>query len=204
MERRWGIHREVERLCGGVHELFVRPILNAMSEDPKSSITDKERLDYAWKHFALIADQRMKTFNFYVIILAGTFTGTVAALMRDGIHRRTFCLIGTAHLLISVIFALIDIRSCRILRISADALAAIERSPAFAGQPLLIEEDRIRNKKGVRHFISYRWAFLLAFAAQFVFGVLLAWTPRLLAYPLSNRQSPPQEAQGKAEPDKQP
>ena len=158
-------------------------------EDQKTSITDKERLDYAWKHFALIADQRMKTFNFYVIILAGSFTGTVAALMREGAHHRTFCLIGTAHLLIAVIFAVIDERSCRILRISADALAAIEQSPAFAGQSLLIQEDRIRNKKGLRYLISYRSAFRAAFFAQLAFGVLLAWKPQFLALPLSIQQS---------------
>ena len=29
-----------------------------------SGITPKDHLDYAWKHFALIADQRVKTFNF--------------------------------------------------------------------------------------------------------------------------------------------
>lgn len=175
-----------------------------MSDEGKSSITDKDRLDYAWKHFALIADQRMKTFNFYVIILAGSFTGTVAALMREGVHRRTFCLIGTAHLLIAVIFALIDWRSCRILQISANALAAIERSPAFAGQPLLIQEDRDKNKKGWRHLVSYRWAFLGAFAAQFAFGVLLAWKPQFLALPLSSQQSSQRTPESQATPVQQP
>lgn len=38
-------------------------------------ISSADRLDYAWKHFALIADQRMKTFNFYLIV---DLTGAVS------------------------------------------------------------------------------------------------------------------------------
>ena len=57
------------RLTGGVfHE-----------DDLVSSFTDKDRFDYYWKHFALIADQRVKTFNLYIIVVGATLVATVIA-----------------------------------------------------------------------------------------------------------------------------
>lgn len=154
-----------------------------MSEVTESSITDKERLDYAWKHFALVADQRIKTFNFYIIILAAAVSGTISAMSpKVSLSPEQFRLMGVAHMLIALVFFLIDLRGCRILAIVSDALAEIEESPAFRDCKKLILEDRFRNKQGTWQFISYRWSFGITFAAQFLFGFLLLCDPFVFRY----------------------
>jgi hypothetical protein len=141
-----------------------------------TSITEKERLDYAWKHFALIADQRVKTFNFYVIVLLAAFSATISA-MKTGTPRPIFFFIGCGHIFIAGIFALIDVRGCRMLAIATDALKEIESSSAFEGVAKLMVEDTKRNKHGLMYGISYRVAFGLTFFAQALFGLLIAWCP---------------------------
>jgi len=114
------------------------------------AITDRERLDYAWKHFALIADQRMKAFNFYLLVLLASFGGTIG-LIQKSLPRHDFCLIGFVHISVAIIFWSIDSRSCRMLQIAIDALTEIEESPAFEGKCKLMLEDRKRNKRGLWH-----------------------------------------------------
>jgi len=143
-----------------------------------STITEKERLDYAWKHFALIADQRVKTFNFYIILLLAAFSATIS-VMKIGTPRHIFCLIGCGHMFIAGIFALIDFRGCRMLAIATDALKEIESSPAFEGVSKLMMEDKKRNKHGFMYGVSYRAAFGLTFFAQALFGLTLASWPSL-------------------------
>jgi len=114
------------------------------------AITDRERLDYAWKHFALIADQRMKAFNFYLLVLLASFGGTIG-LIQKSLPRHDFCLIGFVHISVAIIFWSIDSRSYRMLQIAIDALTEIEESPAFEGKCKLMLEDRKRNKRGLWH-----------------------------------------------------
>jgi len=144
-----------------------------------SQISDKDRLDYAWKHFALIADQRVKTFNFYIIVLLAAFSATIGVLKSGVIPRHTFCLIGCAHIFIAGVFALIDLRGCRLLKVAADGLKEIERSEAFDGRAKLMLEDDRANKRGMRRLVSYRVAFGITFLAQAAFGLFLAWRPDL-------------------------
>jgi len=46
---------------------------DATHEDKRLSA----QMDYAMKHFLFIADQRIKTFNFYVILLAASGGATI-------------------------------------------------------------------------------------------------------------------------------
>jgi hypothetical protein len=72
------------------------------SELEKQTITDKERLDYAWKHFALAADQRTKNFNFYLIVLIASLTLTVPLLNDASMRTRDFLSIGALHIVVSL------------------------------------------------------------------------------------------------------
>jgi hypothetical protein len=63
-----------------------------------SSFTDKERFDYYWKHFSLIADQRVKTFNFYVIVVGFTLVATIQAL-NPSAPLKTIRLLDCGHIL---------------------------------------------------------------------------------------------------------
>ena len=163
------------------------PPRKSCSKKPPS-ITDKERFDYAWKHFALIADQRIKTFNFYIIVLLASFGGTISSLIRNDLPRHDFYLIGFAHICAAVIFWAIDSRSCRMLQVAVDALTEIESSPAFEGKCKLMLEDQKRNKHGLWHLLSYRVAFKATFVLQLIFGFALALNPSAF---LSDPKNPP-------------
>ncbi|WP_395746629.1 hypothetical protein [Prosthecobacter sp.] len=165
------------------------PARKSCSKKPPS-ITDKERFDYAWKHFALIADQRIKTFNFYIIVLLAAFGGTISNLVRSDLPRHDFCLIGFAHICAAVIFWAIDSRSCRMLQVAVDALTEIESSPAFEGKIKLMLEDRKRNKHGLWHLLSYRVAFKATFVLQLIFGFALALNPSAFSSALKSPPSP--------------
>jgi len=151
--------------------------------DEKQTITDKERLDYGWKHFALIADQRIKTFNFYILILVASFSATIT-MLKPTVPRHDFCLVGMAHMLAAFIFWLIDVRSVRILKVSIQMLKDIERSPAFKGHPKIMVEDDYRQSKGWWRLVTYRTAFRVTFFLHALFGLVLAASPHyFLSHP---------------------
>jgi hypothetical protein len=153
------------------------PALPAEPPAPTAStITDKDRLDYYWKHFALIADQRVKTFNFYIIVLLAAFGATVSAF-KPPLHRYLYCLIGTGHMFIAIVFGMIEFRGKAILEISREALRQIESSPAFGTgfKPMTTEHES--KATGIRHYVTYGNAFTLIFAGHFLFGFLVAAWP---------------------------
>lgn len=138
-------------------------------------LSPKDRFDYAMRHFAMVADQRLKTFNFYLIACAAAVSASLALGSKTGVPRVTYCVIGSAHVAIAVVFFLIDWRGCRILRIATDSLRSLEREFLAGINEQQICEDQRRNKSNLWHIVSYRSAFRIVFAAQAVFGILFAW-----------------------------
>jgi hypothetical protein len=143
-----------------------------------SGITPKDHLDYAWKHFALIADQRVKTFNFYIIVVLAAFGATLGAI-KPSTPRHLYCLIGVGHIFIVAVFGMIEARGRMILDIAKRALREIEGSADYgeAYRPMT-EDDRSRSK-GPGGLITYGNAFLLTFLGHFLFGFLIAAWPGL-------------------------
>lgn len=139
------------------------------------ALTEKDRLDYAWKYFALIADQRIKTFNFYIIVLIASFGGTLSAISQS-FSAQIWILLGVAHMIVALIFWLIDVRSCKMLDISSNALVEIEESDSFKGKRTLLLEDRKMHKIGCSKLLSYRYIFLATFCIQGAFGLLIIFS----------------------------
>lgn len=148
------------------------------------AIAERERLDYAWKHFALLADQRIKNFNFYVLVLLAAFGGTITS-MPLRLPETDYRMIGMMNIFAALIFWALEARSCRLLDIPIAALLEIERSPAFEGKAKLLLNDQT-TKTRLQRAISYRGAFRAAFLAQIIFGSFLAFGPSLfLPVPLN-------------------
>jgi hypothetical protein len=138
---------------------------------PATTISDKDRLDYYWKHFALIADQRVKTFNFYIIVLLASFGATVGAFKQE-LPRYLYCLIGTGHIVVVVVFWMIEHRGRVILKIARDALCEIEVAALGSGfKPMTTE-----RQDGWK-LVTYGHAFILIFAVHLIFGILVATVP---------------------------
>ena len=160
-------------------------------------LSTKDKFDYVMKHFTLIADQRVKTFNFYVVASAAAVSASAAIASRAEIPRITLCIVGTAHVFIALVFWLIDLRGCRILRISSDALAELERIHIDGLHERLINEDKERNRSGFSRLVSYRWCFLAIFVVHASFGVLFAWHPDWLLSKTPNQTLQPTAAAGR-------
>lgn len=157
---------------------------------PEVTITAKDRLDYAWKHFALIADQRLKTFNFYIIILGVAITGTVTVITKENPNFLLFGLLGLSHIVVGSVFWIIDCRGIRMLDIARNALVEIENSTNFDGHLKLVVVDNHQNISIWNKIFSYRGAFRTVFTSQILLGlgmiICSVFTP---IYLFSNRGS---------------
>lgn len=153
--------------------------MDVIFADP--SITNKERLDYVWKHFALIADQRVKTFNFYIIVLGGAVAATIT-LMHDPIPKSLLNTVGYAHLLIAAAFCIFDLRAYLILRAAKAALREAEVYGGFSGSGrLFINEHAPKVRWGkLSRLISYSTGFWALFAAHAYFGLKIIFSPASL------------------------
>ena len=136
----------------------------------KADFSKKDYFDYAWKHFTVIADQRLKTFNFYIIIVGASVAATASAYKND----KPFWLLlvcGALQVVCALIFFLIDQRSLRLINGPKKILASMEEE---AGWELfradIAGQRRFRNK-----ISSYTFAFRIAFAAQCAFGLLVVF-----------------------------
>jgi len=101
--------------------------------------TQKETMfrTYAWSYFAYHADQRMKTFNFFLIV-AGLFAGGITTLLRDSGDPRWVCPLGVVLTLLSLIFWKIDQRNRQLVRNGEAAirhLDSLHAHPAVQGVP---------------------------------------------------------------------
>lgn len=102
-------------------------------------VSMKETLDYLTKVFLYIGEQRLKTFNYYAIILAATVTMTGVAF-KEGVPA--VCgLAGGMHVVIAFVFFMIDTRNGVLLGSAREALLASEKE-AFPKKYRLISNDQ--------------------------------------------------------------
>lgn len=138
-----------------------------------------ESRDYAWKYFSLHADQRLKTFHFYVII-SSLLTGAILALSKnidEPILVTPICYLIT---LFSFVFWRLDARNKFLIKHAEDALKKLEKlqeghSSSFELIHLFTDEESktstVTNNKTIVNKIlnlSYSKCFNLVFIG---FGV---------------------------------
>jgi hypothetical protein len=133
-----------------------------------SEFSKRDYFDYAWKHFTLIADQRLKTFNFYIIIVAAFTAATIAGFDKAD-HFWLLFACGFLHIVCSAVFFLIDERSRRLVNTPKHVLIGIEADNGWA----LFQRDVALQEVLWNKVASYTGAFRLAFLSQFMFGVMV-------------------------------
>ena len=102
-------------------------------QNVQARLSDKEKSekigrlrDYAWKQFSYSADQRMRCFNYFVLLIAALTTGTCAIASKadnDGIMWP----LGIFVWIVASLFERLDKRNQQLVAISRYALMAIER-----------------------------------------------------------------------------
>jgi hypothetical protein len=126
-----------------------------------------EGRDLVWDHFKFNAEQRLRGFNFFVLLSIFADGGVFTALEK-GLNPRLVVLLGLFVALLAVVFGLVDTRSRQLLNITIPALKEIEAE--FPESYRLFAIDEI--KQGT--FMRYTFAIRALLAAQLLFGLGVA------------------------------
>ena len=93
----------------------------------------KLQFDYAWKWFCFHADQRVKMFNFMLIVFGIFAAGVVNALDKNlpTIVMAGLCIFA---IVLALIFILLDRRNRDLVWLGEDVLMDLERKAIFRGK----------------------------------------------------------------------
>lgn len=148
-----------------------------------SNISLIEQQNYAWSYFQLHANQRMSSFNFFVVISALLTTGLVTSLKIDFKYHYLGVILGLSLIVISFIFWKLDQRVRYLINHAEEALKAIEdismKNEDFIAPQLALfrMEDEKTDKKRQGHTSWNLWQWHLSYSNCFgmiylVFGFL--------------------------------
>lgn len=148
----------------------------------------KEYREYAWKYFSLHAEQRLKTFHFFVV-LSAVISGAILTIAKD--IANVSCAAPMAYLLsfLAFIFWKLDQRNKELIKRGESALKAIENNIELTEDNLSTvhlfssEETKTDSKKRFpsvslleAHFSytnCFNWVFFVFGMSGFVIGTLL-------------------------------
>lgn len=119
---------------------------------------------FVWDHFKLNAEQRLKSFNFFVLLSMFADGGVFTALEK-GLMPSSLLLLGGAIALFGIVFWLVDSRSRELLLLTIPALKQIEMN--FPENNRLFAIDAQQQGR----FVRYTFAFRTLILSQIVFGV---------------------------------
>jgi hypothetical protein len=157
----------------------------------KHQMTDSERAEmreYAWRYFALHADQRLKTFNFF-LILATVILGGVLAFLKDASIPWLAAPVGLLLFVLSLVFWRLDRRNRELIWHAENALRQIEAATPNDSVPAELklfshEEATTRKLRATckpscnpsswwqTHY-SYTDCFRIVFCASAILGLLV-------------------------------
>lgn len=150
----------------------------------------KEMRDYAWQYFALHADQRIKTFNFFLILVAVILGGLLAFVKDAKLPPLGGVPGGLLLIILSWVFWKLDTRNRELIHHAEEALRTIEADIPETESPkqlrLFTEEDEKTDKCRseakltwnplswiVGHY-NYRDCFRAVFVVTGIMGFIIA------------------------------
>jgi hypothetical protein len=123
-----------------------------------------QEYQFIWEHFKFNADQRLKSFNFFVLLSIFADGGVFTALEKN-MAPQVLTLMGAFISLLSVVFWLVDSRSQNLLKLTIPALKEIESS--FGEKSQLFRIDSLEQGK----FVRYTFAIRTLLFCQFSLGI---------------------------------
>jgi hypothetical protein len=141
----------------------------------------EELRDQAWKYFSLHADQRLKTFNFY-LILCTIIAGGLLALIKDARDPRIAIPVALLLPSLSLVFWKLDTRNRQLVDHSQNALMFFEDDPTLKGsdgtphvaQIFLFEKHYTELNRPWTYRGCFNAVFLIVGLAGFVTAISLA------------------------------
>jgi hypothetical protein len=109
--------------------------------DPELEL-HKLQFDYAWKWFAYHADQRVKMFNFMLIVFGVFATAIVTALGNEDLPSGVAAVLCFVAAALGLIFSLLDRRNRDLVWIGEELLTHLEKNFIFA------KSEPIKSRRG--------------------------------------------------------
>ena len=164
-------------------QLIVRPKSTLLMDPAKEQIFRT----YAWAYFSFHADQRMKTFNFFLVV-AGLLAGGVVTLMRDSGNPWIIAPLGLALSILCFLFWRLDQRNRVLVRNGEAAVKFLDSQhvlPTSDGAPHVLhifEHDDFKRKGQSRSpfreaYFSYSKVISYVYALFAFLGIFLAIAP---------------------------
>jgi len=121
--------------------------------------------EFVWAHFKLNAEQRLRGFNFFVVLAIFADGGVLAAL-QQGFSPGLLILLGAFTVLLAQVFWLVDARSRQLL-LELTIVALKEMEADYPESYRLFAADAL----GQSRVISYTFAIRALLLAQMGFGL---------------------------------
>ena len=145
---------------------------------------EKERnqiRDHAWKYFLLHADQRIKTFNFFLILCA-LISGALTTILKDANDIKVGIPLALLLTFLSFIFWKIDLRNKQLISHGENALKCLEDLYEVIDEsnaPNLLkvfncEEQKTKRLKQNSFYFTYSTCFHLVFLVFGIAGIVVA------------------------------
>lgn len=125
--------------------------------------------DYLWEHFKFNADQRIKAFNFFVILSVFANGGAFAAFEKKYPVILTEA-IGLFIITLALIFSVIDRRSRHLTMLAIPGLKKFEEQFTDPDFRLFVRDSTEQSL-----MIRYSVAFNALYLAQVAFGTIVIW-----------------------------
>ncbi|MFA0811426.1 RipA family octameric membrane protein [Microbulbifer epialgicus] len=126
-----------------------------------------EQGQYLCEHYRFAADQRLKVFNFFVVLTMFVEGGIFTAVEKN-FHPLILALLGGFVVILVTVFWLMDIRSRQLLKLAVPALKKLEQG--FPEEARIFSNDSVRRGDVAR----YTFAFRVLLIGQLIFGLGVA------------------------------
>jgi len=138
----------------------------------------KDLRDYAWKYFSYHADQRLKTFNFFLLFLTAGIAGLLAHA--EHLDEPMFSIVGgLGLLLLSFLFWKLDRRHRTLVHVAENALMVLE-DQLMLGEGMaevkifhaeVKETKKLRRSSGRFRYLSCTECFNMMFFVVTALGI---------------------------------
>jgi hypothetical protein len=135
-------------------------------------MTILQQYEAAWRHFDMIAKQRISSFNHYLIILGVLLTAS-AAVKLGPMHAVILGLLGVANMASPVLFWALDKRICRLLANLKDTLYQLEETSDWPAIFKPFHRDELEQQSSFNKATTYSGVFWTIFLGHFVLGFCL-------------------------------
>jgi hypothetical protein len=122
-----------------------------------------EQVKYLCEHYRFAADQRLKVFNFFVVLTMFVEGGIFTAVEKN-FHPLILALLGGFVMILVTVFWLMDVRSRELLRLAVPALQNLEQQ--YPEEARIFSNDAIRRGEIARYTFAYR----VLLVGQLIFG----------------------------------